>query len=92
MGGELQNCQDLIKKSLGDECLNSIEGALSPKPRQLRQREAEAQAVKSKKRELLPLTGMTLISTMQELVREAVQMSIKAVEKEEYEVWSQGLQ
>ena len=44
-------------------------------------------------KKLLPLTGMTLISTiMQELVREAVQMSIKSVEKEEYEVWSQGLQ
>ena len=133
---ELRNRQDLIKKSLGEESLNSIEGALSPKQRQKRQREAEAQAVKSKKRKLdggeeegscwgeelvtrevareeflytserrnmeagkliqkklFPLTGMTLISTIivQELVREAVLMSIQSAEKEEYEAWSQGV-
>ena len=49
---ELRNRQDLIKKSLGKESLNSIERALYPKPRQKRQRESEAQAVKSKKRKL----------------------------------------
>ena len=49
---KLQNCQDLIKKSLGEESLNSIEEGISPKPRQKRQREAEARAAKSKKRKL----------------------------------------
>ena len=44
-------------------------------------------------KKLLPLTGITLISTIivQELVREAVLMSIKSAEKGEYEAWSQGL-
>ena len=43
-------------------------------------------------KKLLPLTGITLISTIivQELVREAVLMSIQSAEKEEYEALTQG--
>ena len=49
---EMRNRQDLIKKSLGQDCMSSIEGALTNKPGQKRSRESDALAVKSKKRKL----------------------------------------